>query len=203
MLTKELLATLHDKLSVVKRSFHPEDNILEHSFRVYKTVKELVDDEDMQISALCHDIIEDSDVELSDLVKLRVSDKSVKLILELTNDNTLIEEFGRSQYMVTKWESLSDEALLIKLADRLDNISTAFSLYDLPIYKNKKKEIDKFVSWYGCETQNLFYTIINDRVEQIKEEMEIREQQKEDISIQSGIIILYDKLLELILNGRY
>ena len=39
MLTKELLITLNDKLSVVKRSFHPTDNILEHSFRVYKTMR--------------------------------------------------------------------------------------------------------------------------------------------------------------------
>ncbi len=46
------------------------------------------------------------------------------LVKELTNNERRLRELGKSEYLALKMMYLSDNGLLIKLCDRLDNVSS-------------------------------------------------------------------------------
>lgn len=73
-------------------------------------------------AALCHDLLEDT--QTSDLeIKTLINEHTCSLVRELTNCRYKIEEMGKEAYMTEKLMKLSNEALLIKLADILYNIN--------------------------------------------------------------------------------
>lgn len=77
---------------------------------------------DQICAALLHDVIEDcptTDMEL----KIRFGEHVANLVRELTNQRYKIEQMGKEAYMSDKLMKLSNEALLIKLADILYNIT--------------------------------------------------------------------------------
>lgn len=73
-------------------------------------------------AALLHDTLEDTpttDMEL----KVRFGEHVADLVRELTNCRYKIEQMGKEAYMTDKLMKLSNEALLVKLADMLYNIT--------------------------------------------------------------------------------
>lgn len=73
-------------------------------------------------AALLHDVLEDchaSDEEL----RVCFGEHVQSLVRELTNQRYKIEEMGKEAYMTEKLMKLSNEALLIKLADMMYNIA--------------------------------------------------------------------------------
>ena len=73
------------------------------------------------IAALLHDTIEDTKTSYDDIQKnfgFGVAD----LVNELTNDDELKNKIGKTKYLTEKMLDMGDEALLIKLCDRLDNV---------------------------------------------------------------------------------
>lgn len=78
--------------------------------------------EDLIIVAYLHDTIEDTDAtykEIENIFGLKVA----KLVSELTNDKKKKKELGKTKYLSIKMKNMSDDALTIKLCDRLSNIS--------------------------------------------------------------------------------
>ena len=49
--------------------------------------------------------------------------ETADLVMELTSDKSGIDSMGKGPYLVSKMNKMSPNALLIKLADRLDNVS--------------------------------------------------------------------------------
>jgi GTP pyrophosphokinase len=85
-------------------------------------------------AALLHDVLEDchaSDEEL----RVCFGEHVQSLVRELTNQRYKIEEMGKEAYMTEKLMKLSNEALLIKIAD------INYNLRDLP---NEQQEIRMF-----------------------------------------------------------
>lgn len=129
-------------LSDKSRIYETDDNIYLHSLRVAVKVSEYAKKisqngffrYDLIMIALLHDIIEDADC--PDLrAHLEIyrdygSNSILKGINALTNDNNKIQEIGRSKYMGMKFIELSKntDLFLIKLLDRLDNLSGLSSL---------------------------------------------------------------------------
>ena len=75
---------------------------------------------DLVIAALAHDLLEDCDVKYSELVSL-FGPIVANLVRELSNDEDELTAIGKTEYMKKKFVNLTDSALVIKLADRLDN----------------------------------------------------------------------------------
>lgn len=73
-------------------------------------------------AALLHDTIEDTNTTYKDLVKL-FGGLVASLVQELTSDPEEIKNVGKTQYLINKMEHMSNWALVIKLADRLENVS--------------------------------------------------------------------------------
>lgn len=85
----------------------------------YKRSKHLAD---LITAALLHDLVEDTTATLVDIEK-RFSPMVAGLVHELTSDRNEIERLGKLAYLQQKFLKLSKYALVIKLADRLHNVS--------------------------------------------------------------------------------
>lgn len=128
----EKMATITDfasKFSEIKhskqiRKFSGEP-YFEHPKRVASIVKKFKKShklDDLISAAYLHDVIEDTNTTYKDLVKLFGS-LVASLVKELTSDPEEIKKTGKTQYLINKMENMSNWALVIKLADRLDNVS--------------------------------------------------------------------------------
>lgn len=73
-------------------------------------------------SALLHDTIEDTNTTEEDLEKMFGGLVS-SLVVELTSDKAKIRKEGKQEYLSDKMIHMSSWALVIKLADRLDNVN--------------------------------------------------------------------------------
>ena len=73
-------------------------------------------------AALLHDTLEDTHTSDEEL-RVCFGDHVQSLVRELTNQKYKIEEIGKEAYMTEKLMKLSNEALLVKLADMLYNLN--------------------------------------------------------------------------------
>lgn len=104
-----------------------------HVQKVNGIVKQYTTDEDLLVASLLHDTLEDcfddpdvGYIQLEELFGKRVAD----IVKELTSSKEEIEwEYGGSKtdYLIDKMVGMSDGALIVKLADRLQNIADAFT----------------------------------------------------------------------------
>ena len=121
-----------------------------HPLSVYTTISKYSQDDGVLKAALLHDVIEDCDHDFNSIngvFGIRVAE----LVRDLTNDPDRIKLMGKPAYMADKIKNMNDEALLIKLADRLDNVS------DMALLS------DSFVKGYVEETLRIVGTLFTER----------------------------------------
>lgn len=142
-----------------------------HVVKVNGIVKQYTTDEDILCAALLHDVLEDcyDDVEvgyneLKDIFGESVAD----LVSELTSDGDEIDdeyEGNKGDYLTNKMINMSNGALIIKLSDRLQNISDAFTASER--FRNKYfEETSKIVE--SLESSRQFNRIQRLLLNQIK-----------------------------------
>lgn len=117
------------------------------------------DDRDILQAALLHDTVEDTDATL-DEIEVLFGEKVRDLVDELTNDIEQIETLGKKVYMLYKFNSISSEALLIKLVDRLHNVLGLMGNDEMP---------NSFIQWYVKETQYVLDNLDRDLTKQHEE----------------------------------
>lgn len=88
-----------------------------------------IDDEDVLIAALLHDTVEDTDTTLEEIERLFGS-RVAEIVDEVSDDKTLPKHV-RKQQQIDHAPHISHEAKLVKLADKLDNLTDL--LTDTPI----------------------------------------------------------------------
>jgi (p)ppGpp synthase/HD superfamily hydrolase len=100
------------------------DPYIVHPERVMKQVQRFSQEPALLQAALLHDTLEDTQVTFEDL-KREFGDRVAMLVHWLTNDETKIRTVGKSEYLAEKLSNpnFPADALLVKLCDRLDNIS--------------------------------------------------------------------------------
>jgi len=86
------------------------------SFKSSKNLEELI------CACLLHDTLEDTETNFIELAS-EFTPLVASLVLELTSDQNQIKKIGKLEYLKTKLLGISSYALVIKLADRLHNIS--------------------------------------------------------------------------------
>lgn len=115
---------------------------------VKKYANNAVNIDDLVSSAYLHDTLEDTNTTYEELI-CNFGNIISNLVKELTNNDVLKKEMGKTKYLSMKMANMSEDALIIKLCDRLDNVS---SLYD-----TNKAFIDKYLR----ETISILNYIIN------------------------------------------
>jgi (p)ppGpp synthase/HD superfamily hydrolase len=78
--------------------------------------------EEILCACWLHDTLEDCDVTFIELARM-FTPLVASLVFELTSDNAEIKRLGKHVYLMVKMVGISSYALIIKLADRLHNVS--------------------------------------------------------------------------------
>lgn len=134
---------------------------IEHPIRVaqnlekYKPLKDL---NTLKMAAFLHDTLEDTSATYEDLI-MCFGSTVASIVLELTIDEDMKNLIGKTKYLEIKMKNMSSLALIIKLCDRLDNIS------DLSIcteaFRKRYTEETIAIIQYVLENRNLNKTHIN------------------------------------------
>lgn len=96
-----------------------------HPIRVAKyveTFKKSSNLEELIKAAYLHDTVEDTEATYYDIVNM-FGPQVASLVLELTTDEDMKKILGKTTYLKIKMKNMSSWALVLKLCDRLDNVS--------------------------------------------------------------------------------
>ena len=128
-----------------------------HVQRVNGIVKRYTRDTDIICASLLHDVLEDC-YEDPDVGYLELKEKFGKriadLVVEVTSVGDEIDhdyDGSKTNYLIDKMTHMTDDALIIKLADRLQNISDAFTA------------TERFRNKYYLETVNIISDLEKNR----------------------------------------
>jgi (p)ppGpp synthase/HD superfamily hydrolase len=154
LITNKALEFAREKHKGQMRKNNTPVEYITHPINVANLVKKYANNaeniDDLVSSAYLHDTLEDTNTTYEELI-CNFGNLISNLVKELTNNDVLKKEIGKTKYLSMKMKSMSEDALIIKLCDRLDNVS---SLYD-----TNKAFIDKYLR----ETISILNYIINNR----------------------------------------
>jgi GTP diphosphokinase / guanosine-3',5'-bis(diphosphate) 3'-diphosphatase len=111
-----------------RRKGSAEEPYINHLPEVASLVTEATDgrDPDLVVAALLHDAVEDQEVP-SDLITREFGSKVAAIVAEVTDDKT-VEKAERKRRQVATSSNNSDQAKMLKLADKTSNLrAIAFS----------------------------------------------------------------------------
>jgi (p)ppGpp synthase/HD superfamily hydrolase len=124
-----------------------------HPKTVAKIVQEVKDSEHIAYliaAAYLHDVVQDVKTITRDDIFKEFGDLVASLVDELTSDLDKIAISGKEEYLIDKMLNMSSWALVIKLADRLHNLS---DFKEIMAGNDKKRQ--KWVRKYAEQTKNI------------------------------------------------
>lgn len=130
MKIKELLEDVRQALDYATHAHRDQtraggEPYIGHPVRVAQTIAKFKQSHNIDAliaAAYLHDTIEDTDTTHEDLEKM-FGGLVASLVLELTSDLEQIKKVGKQEYLARKMaHDMSSYGLVIKLADRLDNV---------------------------------------------------------------------------------
>ena len=145
-----------------------------HPMRVADSIKQYKQSHNLDAlinAALLHDTVEDTDTTheaLHDLFGGLVA----SLVKELTSDPEQIKKMGKAQYLAHKMAAMSSYALVIKLADRLDNVKD-ITTARTPEWRQKyKKETEHILNYIEktralSGTHKIFIDLIRNKISEL------------------------------------
>jgi len=93
-----------------------------HPLGTYRILRKLnVKDREVLVTAILHDNLEDTPTTYNDL-KTEFNKNIADMVKDVTSDTKKIAVMGKPNYLADKMINMSDNALTIKLADRLHNL---------------------------------------------------------------------------------
>ncbi len=102
-----------------------------HVEKVFKYVKKIDKRIALGIAALLHDIVEDcfknNHQEGYRIIEEKFGKEVRDLVEELTSVGHMVKLMGKPDYLLEKMTNMSDDGLIIKLCDRLQNISDHYN----------------------------------------------------------------------------
>lgn len=111
----------------VYRKFRNSPYFEGHVAKVYGILKQYDTRPTLGAAAILHDTLEDVDYVTFDLIREKFGNRIAGLVKELTSDEESISRQGKANYLLNKMIYMSNDALLIKLCDRLQNISDLYA----------------------------------------------------------------------------
>jgi len=119
------------------------DPYFEHVRKVFKLVKKVDTRETLGAAALLHDTLEDCPQVTYEILIENFGKEVANLVKELTSKEDLVDAMGKADYLLDKMATMSDDALTVKLCDRLQNLSDHFSASDK--FRKKYYEETKYI----------------------------------------------------------
>ena len=100
------------------------DPYINHPIKVAELVRKYFSDypeiDRLIISAYLHDTLEDTDTTIDEL-RMMFGDSVANLVMDVTSDDELKHKMGKANYLCYKMLNMNDDALNLKLCDRLAN----------------------------------------------------------------------------------
>lgn len=162
ILAKEIHKNQKRKFDGSPYFVHPEavaNNVIE--FKKSKHINELVS------AAYLHDSIEDCGISF-DYLQREFGYMVASIVAEVSNEYEIMKRYGKKYYMSNKVLTLSNYGLVIKLSDRLDNVS------DLniasPEFRKKYTDETEYLIQILEDFRNLTQTQLK-LIEKIKEKL--------------------------------
>ena len=93
-----------------------------HPIRVANYISKFVENDDLMIAAYLHDTLEDTDTTYEE-IRIIFGKEIANIVLELTNNKELRKKLGKTECLKQGILNMSEESLIVKLCDRLDNVS--------------------------------------------------------------------------------
>ena len=121
-----------------------------HLFSVALLVAEAGADDDVVTAALLHDTLEDTDTTREEIV-LAFNEHVAKLVEEVSEDKNL-EWKERKEHYLANLENASDAAVLVAIADKIDNIESkleAFEKEGQTLLKRWKQPPEEYLWYHG------------------------------------------------------
>lgn len=97
-------------------------------------------------AAYLHDTVEDTNTTTEDLEKM-FGGLVASLVQELTSDKDAVKQQGKTDYLSKKMAAMTSYALVIKLADRLDNVQDIATAKSASWRKKYKLETEKILNY--------------------------------------------------------
>jgi guanosine-3',5'-bis(diphosphate) 3'-pyrophosphohydrolase len=141
------------------------DPYIVHPIRVAKIVSEFSDNPVLLMAALLHDTIEDTQTTYED-IKANFSDEVADMVMALTNDPEEKERMGKKEYLTKKMSLMDSDTLLVKLADRLDNVRD-LNDSDLPWSRNYAVQTEYILDHLQPPVLNGFHKMLIYRIREI------------------------------------
>jgi len=116
------------------------DPYFKHPERVAKMLEDLGCEDYIISAAYLHDTVEDTDTTL-EFLTYEFGFSVSHLVFEVTSKESGIIKYGKDNYIAYKVSKISRKALLIKLADRIDNLLDGGSENWLRKYKESTKKM--------------------------------------------------------------
>lgn len=134
-----------------------------HPREVAEIVWKYTKDFEMAKASLLHDTLEDTDTTYEELVST-FGKRIAELVKELTSDKAVIDKMGKTPYLIKKMNSMSRDALTIKLADRISNVGDFDTAPDK--FKNKYGPATREIL-DGLKTKDPLHLKLINRIEEI------------------------------------
>ena len=110
-----------------------------HPKAVYSILKSFkIKDKVLLIAAWLHDTIEDTTATYN-VIKKKFNKEVANLVKELSSDKKEIEKEGKEVYLLNKMVKMDKNALTLKLADRLHNVSDIMTMPEKSSEKTYKQ----------------------------------------------------------------
>jgi len=121
----------------------------------------------LKAGALLHDVLEDTYTSYRELNDL-FGEVVASLVMEVTSSTFMPKLVGKQTYLAHKMRYMSPYALVIKLADRLDNLS---DMQGMPIEKIKKTYFDTIYMIGYIESNRVLTDSQTSLIEAIREKL--------------------------------
>lgn len=141
-----------------------------HPIRVSQLVEKFKPSQNMSVlkaGALLHDVLEDTYTSYRELED-RFGEVVASLVMEVTSSTYVPKLVGKQIYLAHKMQYMSSYALIIKLADRLDNIS---DLKGLTLEKTKKTFFDTIYMISYIENKRILTDAQTNLISAIREQL--------------------------------
>lgn len=118
----------------------------------------------LKAGALLHDVLEDTYTSYRELID-KFGLVVASLVMEVTSSGFMPQMIGKQVYLAHKMQYMSSYALIIKLADRLDNLC---DMKNMPIEKIKKTFFDTIYMINYIEAKRILTDAQSNLVEAIR-----------------------------------
>ena len=143
-----------------------------HPIRVSEIVNKYKKSNNQKIltaGALLHDVLEDTYTSYREL-KDRFGLVVASLVMEVTSSDFVSKMVGKQVYLAHKMQYMSSYALVIKLADRLDNL---MDMKNMPVDRIKKTFFDTIYMINFIETKRILTEAQSNLVQAIRDQLNV------------------------------